>query len=95
MTPEQIVPKQEPQPAPQPVEPPVEETPQDTVVLDDSFTQAQQDAAAGNVTENTDQTNADQTVVEEQPTENNIDETIHVTEIDETYAPDDTQTQEG
>jgi hypothetical protein len=60
------------------------------VVLDDSFTQAQQDAAAGNVSENTVQTE-----VEEQPTENNIDETIHVTEIDETYAPDDTQTQEG
>ena len=84
VTPEQIVPKQEPQAQPQPVEPPVEETPQDTVVLDDSFTQAQQDAAAGNVSENTDQTNTDQTVIVEQPTENTTDETINVTEIDET-----------
>ena len=50
-TPEQIVPKQEPQPTPQPAAPPVEETPQDPVVLDDSFTQEQQDAASGNVTE--------------------------------------------
>jgi hypothetical protein len=69
-------------------------------VLDDSFTQAQQDAAAGNVSENTDQTNADQTnidqtVVEEQPMGNNTDEVIHDVEIDETYAPDDAQTQEG
>ena len=100
VTPEQIVPKQEPQAQPQPVEPPAEETPQDTVVLDDSFTQAQQDAAAGNISENTDQTNADQinidqTVVEEQPMGNNTDEVIHDVEIDETYAPEDTQTQEG
>ena len=64
-------------------------------MLDDSFTQAQQDAAAGNVSENTDQTNIDQTVVEEQPMGNNTDEVIHDVEIDETYAPDDTQTQEG
>ena len=74
--PEQIVPKQEPTPEP-PAEPPVTEpvapTPEDTIILDDSFTQAQQDAAAGQgevVVENTtpvvedSQTMADETTTE-------------------------------
>lgn len=85
--PEQIVPKQEPQPAPQPapapVEQPAEQTPQDSVVLDDSFSQQQQDAAAGNVIENTDELSAEDTgdanqninteePVDEQPVENDV-----------------------
>ncbi len=56
ITPEQIVPKQEPQPAPQPEQPPVEETPQDSVILDDSFTQEQQQAAAEQGADSGDQT---------------------------------------
>ena len=53
ITPEQIVPKQQPQtpPAQPPVEQPVEQAPQDTVILDDSFTKEQQEAAAGQLTD--------------------------------------------
>ena len=95
ITPEQIVPKQEQAPQPQapaepPVQEPVNETPQDTIILDDSFTQAQQDAAAGKAPENT-----DQTTTEEQPVDTTFAEVIYNVEIDETHAPDDVQTQEG
>jgi len=83
-TPEQIVPKQEPSPAPQetPSEQPAEPS-QPPVELDDSFSKEQQDAAAGNVTENTDELSAEDTgdanqninteePVDEQPVENDV-----------------------
>ena len=84
ITPEQIVPKQEPAPAPQetPSEQPAEPS-QPPVELDDSFTKEQQDAAAGNVTETADEPPAEDTSaadqhtdteapVDEQPVENDV-----------------------
>lgn len=83
-TPEQIVPKQDPQTTQPSSESPVAETPQDTVILDDSFTKEQQDAAAG-------LSGTDQTVVDaNNSTENTVQDSAQTDEqnIDSTNEAD-------